>query len=87
MKKTFLFFLITIFSLFLSCAKDFSAAKLEPSKEKNMQTLFITVNGKKISATLEDNSSSRALVEKLKTAGVTYEAHDYGGFEKFGDLP
>ncbi|MGP1496195.1 MAG: cyclophilin-like fold protein [Treponema sp.] len=40
-----------------------------------------------MSATLEDNSSSRALVEKLKTASVTYEAHDYGGFEKVGDLP
>ena len=27
-----------------------------------------------------------ALVEKLKTASVTYEAHDYGRFEKVGDL-
>ena len=35
MKKTFLFFLITIFSQFLSCAKDFPAAKLEPSQGKN----------------------------------------------------
>ena len=36
---------------------------------------------------LENNSSSWALVEKLKTASVTYEAHDYGRFEKVGDLP
>ncbi len=40
-----------------------------------------------LTATLYDNSSSRALVELLQKAPVTINMHDYGNFEKVGSLP
>ncbi len=50
------------------------------------QKLCISINGKKALATLEKNVSTAALVEKLKSENITYNAQDYGGFEKVGDL-
>ena len=35
---------------------------------------------------LEDNSSTKELVEKLKNGDITITAHEYGGFEKVGNL-
>ncbi len=51
------------------------------------QKMKITVNGHTLTATLADNSSARALVELLQQGDVIIHAHDYGGFEKVGDLP
>ena len=40
-----------------------------------------------LTATLYDNSSSRALVELLQKGAITIDMHDYGNFEKVGSLP
>ena len=40
-----------------------------------------------LTATLYDNSSSRALVELLQKSPVTINMHDFSNFEKVGDLP
>ena len=40
-----------------------------------------------LTATLNDNSSSRALIELLEKDSITIEMHDYGNFEKVGSLP
>lgn len=46
----------------------------------------ISVNGNTFSAKLEDNSSAEALKELLKNSDLTIEMHDYGSFEKVGDI-
>ena len=46
----------------------------------------ITVSGKTLPVKIEDNAATRALVEALKGSSITYEADDYGGFEKVGAL-
>ena len=48
--------------------------------------LYITIDGQMLRATLADNTSAQALMEALKQAPITYEAHDYGDFEKVGPL-
>ena len=48
--------------------------------------MYITVNGRKLKAELEDNSSARALTELLKDGPLTVSASDYGNFEKVGSL-
>ena len=48
--------------------------------------MYITVNGRKLTAELEDNSSARALTELLKGGPLTVSASDYGNFEKVGSL-
>ena len=50
------------------------------------QVMNITIGGKTVTATLSDNSSAKALYEALQQGPITYEAHDYGDFEKVGDL-
>ncbi len=49
--------------------------------------LVVEANGKKFYATIEDNSSGEALIEKLTSAAITLQLHDYGHFEKVGALP
>lgn len=49
--------------------------------------LVIEANGKIFYAALEDNSSAEALIERLHSEPVTIAMHDYGSFEKVGDLP
>ena len=50
------------------------------------ETLKITVSGKTLPVKIEDNEATKALVAALREASITYEAHDYGGFEKVGAL-
>ena len=50
------------------------------------ETIKITVSGKTLPVKIEDNEATKALVAALNEASITYEAHDYGGFEKVGAL-
>ena len=50
------------------------------------QKLYLTIGGVTKTATLVSNSSSEALVAQLQQGNITYEAHDYGNFEKVGAL-
>lgn len=80
MKRLILIFL-SLFMMFTACAepKNSGASKME-------QKIYITINGITKTATLENNSSVKALLEKLKAGDITISARDYGGFEKVGDL-
>ena len=46
----------------------------------------ISVGGKTIPIAIEDNNATKELVKVLRKAPVSYEAKDYGGFEKVGNL-
>lgn len=50
------------------------------------QTIKITVSGKTHPVKIENNEATKTLVAALREASITYEAHDYGGFEKVGSL-
>ena len=50
------------------------------------QKLYLTIGGVTKTATLVSNSSTEALVAQLQKGDITYEAHDYGNFEKVGPL-
>jgi len=49
-------------------------------------TMYLTIGGVTKTATLANNSSTDALVKQLQQGDITYEAHDYGNFEKVGAL-
>ena len=56
-------------------------------KQTTISKMYITIDGgQTLTATLADNSSAQALMEALKQASITYDAHDYGDFEKVGPL-
>ena len=50
------------------------------------QKLYLTIGGVTKTATMVSNSSTEALVAQLQQGNITYEAHDYGNFEKVGAL-
>ena len=50
------------------------------------QKLYLTIGGVTKTATMVSNSSTEALVAQLQQGDITYEAHDYGDFEKVGDM-
>ena len=49
--------------------------------------LVIKANGRTFYAHFSENSSADALIERLGTGEITVSMHDYGGFEKVGELP
>ena len=59
---------------------------LNKSEDTMPDEIKITVSGKSIPVKIEDNDATKALVSALREASITYEAHDYGGFEKVGGL-
>ena len=78
-----------IFPAMLSCEKLPDPVQSDqPKQEKNEETgttmpetIKITVSGKTLPVKIEDNEATKALVAALREASITYEAHDYGGFE------
>ncbi|MDE7406399.1 MAG: hypothetical protein K2M89_05970 [Clostridiales bacterium] len=48
--------------------------------------IYFTIGNTTLAATLEDNTATAALKERLKTSPITIEMSDYGGFEKVGGL-
>jgi flavodoxin len=56
-------------------------------EQTTIEKMYITIDGgQTLTATLANNTSAQALIEALKQAPITYEAHDYGDFEKVGPL-
>ena len=58
----------------------------EKNEVVQMDTIQIKVKDKVLKVKLEKNSSVDAFVEKLKEGDIVVEAHEYGGFEKVGEL-
>ena len=49
--------------------------------------LTVVAGDRAFTVDLEDNTSARAFFEKLRSDPLTVEMHDYGNFEKVGELP
>ena len=102
MIRTFAISLLTLLSpVFISCEKtpeviipDTPMGEQEENGESNgddnntamPDQIKITVSGKSLPVKIEDNVATKALVAALREAPITYEAHDYGGFEKVGGI-
>lgn len=90
-------FMVLIF--LAACSSDAASSPTQAdSKAKSTQTdktattespmkLKIRVNDTTFTATLEENSSAKALAEFLQQGEMTLDMHDYGSFEKVADLP
>ncbi len=59
---------------------------IEKKEVIEMDTINIKVNDNVLKVRLENNSSVDAFIEKLKDGDIVVNAHDYGNFEKVGDL-
>ena len=58
-----------------------------PEKEfKVIDQVKLIINDEELILKLENNLATNALVEKLDNGDITFEAKEYGGFEKVGEL-
>jgi hypothetical protein len=78
------------FPAMLSCEKLPDPVQPDQPKQETdttmPETIKITVSGKTLPVKIEDNEATKALVAVLSEASITYEAQDYGGFEKVESL-
>ncbi len=65
---------------------DMEQADTAESESMEDNSIYVTVNGTVLTAKLEENSSSEALIQKLSEGDITVEMSDYANFEKVGSL-
>ena len=91
MKRLISLILTAILFTSTACASGSKSTSTDTTKEVLFMKLNIQIdNGTSkhtLTATIYDNSSSRALVELLQKSSITIGMHDYGNFEKVGSLP
>ncbi|MGP1576180.1 MAG: cyclophilin-like fold protein [Treponema sp.] len=90
-KKTITIMLCAVLCITAACALGAGGSKNPQTSNTTTGTdamkITITVNGKTLTASLYDNSSTRALIALLQKGAVSIDMHDYGKFEKVGELP
>ena len=59
---------------------------VENKVNESMNTVYIKVNNNVLNIELEENSATIELKERLKNGDIVVNAHEYGGFEKVGNL-
>lgn len=58
----------------------------DKEENDNASNIYMYINGTKLEITLAEKSSVKALIDLLKEGDIEYTAHNYGGFEKVGDI-
>lgn len=84
MKKTMILpFLLPAFISNEACSADMDT----PGQgETSGSTVVISVDGQEFTATMEENSSAQALLERLNHGDIEITMDDYGDMEKVGSL-
>lgn len=77
--------LILVFLIIKNIDKEKINNDIENEEYSNMK-IKLEINNYKLDATLVDNSSTQALIEKLKESDITINMNDYGNMEKVGQL-
>ena len=81
----FMCLMLSAFTLTVQAQQKVSDNQNKRSMENN--TIKLTIEGgKTFTATLEENSSAKALREQLAKGDITVEMNDYGDMEKVGSL-
>ena len=81
--------ILVVFPSLLSCEMIPDPIVTDLPEEESVTmpaAIKITVSGKSLPVKIEDNVATRDLVAALRDASITFDAHDYGGFEKVGGL-
>lgn len=84
MKKNFLLFVLVSLCAFSACGKN--GGKMS-GELYGKNEITINCNGVSYNAHLAKNKSADAFFALLQKGDITLDMHDYGGFEKSGDLP
>ena len=86
MKKVYLIIILIVIVIGVVFLLPKNNNEIDDKEILEMEEIFIEINDNLLIVKLEDNSSSRAFLEKLKNGDITIHAEDYGNFEKVGEL-
>ena len=79
MKKRYVILIIIVIIIGISLTR-------ESEDVKNMQDIVLIINNQELKVTLEENTTTKELINILKEKEIVIKAHDYGNFEKVGNL-
>ncbi len=79
-------FILSLIAMLFACSPSDAELQAEPQQSSGTMTINITIGGQTRTVALVDNAATRELLSALQQAPITYEADDYGGFEKVGPL-
>lgn len=86
-------FIIVILIILVACIgasllfiNSRNKGSMDKAEREDTYMIKLSVNDEVLFIKPEDNSSSKAFIEKLKSGEVVVSAEDYGNFEKVGDL-
>lgn len=65
---------------------DIVQEQITEIEKGNIDMIKIKVNNNVLEVDLEDNEATKSLVERLKNGDIIINVHEYGGFEKVGNL-
>lgn len=81
------FFIGFVLVAFVFSGAAFASPDTDNRENDSMaRTMNITVNGRTLTARMEDNSSARALLEHLGECAITVDMSDYASMKKVGSL-
>ena len=86
MKKVYLIIILIVIVIGVVLLLPKNNNEIDDKEILEMEEIFIEINDNLLTVKLEDNSSSRAFLERLKNGNITIHARDYGNFEKVGKL-
>ncbi len=66
--------------------KSITQEQMSKNKRENIDMIIIKVNNNILEVKLENNKTTKSLLEKLQDGDVSVNASEYGGFEKVGNL-
>ncbi|MGI6218339.1 MAG: cyclophilin-like fold protein [Bacteroidaceae bacterium] len=78
--------LLTVLCLLCAALTQASCTEEHEQRENDMDTIVLTAGNHRLTATLADNSSARALKEELSKGNITVRMEDYAHMEKVGPL-
>ena len=87
MNKVIMFMCLMLSAFTLTVQAQQKVSDNQNKRSMGNNTIKLTVEGgKSFTATLEENSSAKALKKQLAKGSITVEMNDYGDMEKVGSL-
>ena len=85
MKKIFI--MVVLMTIITGMLFFIQKDEIEMIQKEDIKQIVISIGNRDLIVNLEKNSSAEDLYRRLKDNHITIDTHDYGNFEKTGNLP
>ena len=85
MKKIFI--MVVLMTIITGMLFFIQKDEIEMIQKEDIKQIVISIGNRDLIVNLEKNSSAEDFYRRLKDNHITIDTHDYGNFEKTGNLP